>query len=126
MGDISLFLMLLRTLVALGLVCVLAYILVRWVLPRLQFPTATHRLIRIVDTIALDARRSLYVVEVTNRWLLIGSSEAGVQLISELDAAAAKEEVAARGVPSTPRPPGGSGLRGTFADQLTRVMNKRR
>lgn len=126
MGDISFFLMLLRTVVALGLVCGLAYILFRWVLPRLQFPTSTRRLVRIVDTVALDARRSLYVIEVTNRWLLIASSEAGVQLISELDAAAAKEAMAATKAPSTLQPPGDGSLRGTFADQLTRIMNKRR
>ena len=126
MGDVSFFLMLLRTVVALGLVCGLAYVLFRWVLPRLQFPTSTHRLVRIVDTVALDARRSLYVVEVTNRWLLIASSEAGVQLISELDAAAAKEELAAMRTSSTLQPLGGSGLRSTFADQLARIMNKRR
>lgn len=126
MSDISFFLMLLRTVVVLGLVCGLAYVLFRLILPRLQFSTSTHRLVRIVDRVALDARRNLYVVEVANRWLLIGSSEAGVQLISELDAATVKEEAAAIRAHGALHPLASSERRSSFADHLSRIMNKRR
>ena len=42
-------------------------------------------MVKVIDRTPLDQRRSLFVVEVTGRWLLLGSSEGGVQLISELD-----------------------------------------
>ncbi|HEY0078967.1 MAG TPA: flagellar biosynthetic protein FliO [Pyrinomonadaceae bacterium] len=85
-GTISFLLMLLQTLFALALVCGLAYLIFRWVLPRLQVTRSANSMIRIVDRVALDARKSMFVVEVGGRWLLVASSEAGVQLISELDA----------------------------------------
>ncbi|HVF49404.1 MAG TPA: flagellar biosynthetic protein FliO [Pyrinomonadaceae bacterium] len=88
-GAASFLLMLLQTLFALALVCGLAYAIFRWVLPRLQVTRSTNSMIRIVDRVALDARKSMFVIEVGGRWLLVASSEAGVQLISELDAAKA-------------------------------------
>ncbi|HKP71781.1 MAG TPA: flagellar biosynthetic protein FliO [Pyrinomonadaceae bacterium] len=88
----SFFAMMVQTLLALALVCGLAYALFRWVLPRLQqVGGAAGSMVRIVDRTGLDARKSLYVIEVAGRWLLIASSEAGVQLISELDATSAEE-----------------------------------
>jgi flagellar biosynthetic protein FliO len=91
-GGASFFAMLAQTIVALALVCGLAYVLFRWVLPRLQQVSgASGSMVRIVDRTGLDARKSLYVIEVAGRWLLIASSEAGVQLISELDATSAEE-----------------------------------
>lgn len=91
-GGASFFAMLAQTIVALALVCGLAYALFRWVLPRLQqVGGASGSMVRIVDRTGLDTRKSLYVIEVAGRWLLIASSEAGVQLISELDATSAEE-----------------------------------
>lgn len=91
-GGASFFLMLLQTIVALALVCGLAYLLFRWVLPRLQGAAGrAGGMIRVVDRLGLDARKSLIVVEVAGRWLLVGTSEAGVQLVSELDATTARE-----------------------------------
>lgn len=88
-GAVSFLLMLLQTLFALALVCGLAYVIFRWVLPRLQVTRSANSMIRIVDRVALDTRKSMFVIEVGGRWLLIASSEAGVQLLSELDAATA-------------------------------------
>ena len=88
-GTGSFLLMLLQTLFALALVCGLAYAIFRWVLPRLQVTRSANSMIRIVDRVALDTRKSMFVIEVGGRWLLVASSEAGVQLISELDAATA-------------------------------------
>lgn len=75
-----------QTLVALAIVCGLAYVVLRWVLPRLQIAGASQsRLIKIVDLVALDANRKIYLVEMANRWMLISSSEAGVHLIKEFE-----------------------------------------
>ena len=84
--------MFVQTILALGFVCLLAYVVLRVVLPRLHSGTAGRTMVRVIDRTPLDQRRSLFVVEVTGRWLLLGSSEGGLQLISELDAEKAAQE----------------------------------
>ncbi|HEX8721610.1 MAG TPA: flagellar biosynthetic protein FliO [Pyrinomonadaceae bacterium] len=114
-------LMLLETLLALGLVCGLAYFVFRLALPRLNAVRSANSMVRVVDRVGLDPRKSLYVVEVAGRWLLIGASEAGVHLVSELDAKSAEEaagELERRR--STPSPSVQA-----FADRLSRLINKR-
>jgi flagellar biosynthetic protein FliO len=88
----SLLWMFVQTILALGFVCLLAYVVLRVVLPRLQLGATRQSMIKVIDRTPLDQRRSLFVVEVTGRWLLIGSSEGGVELISELDAEKAAQE----------------------------------
>ncbi len=117
--------MLLETMLALGLVCGLAYLVFRFALPRLTTARSANSMVRVVDRVGLDPRKSLYVVEVAGRWLLIGASEAGVHLVSELDAAsaveAAEELELRRGAPS----PSVEAARRAFADRLARLMNKK-
>lgn len=126
LGGYSFFLMFVQTIFALGLVCGLAYVLFRWVLPRLGGAQFGNHIVRIVDRVPLDARKNLYVVEVAGRWLLIASSEAGVHIVSELDAAAAEE---AAGRIERERPTFKTATvagRSAFADQLARLMSKKR
>jgi flagellar biosynthetic protein FliO len=81
---------LLQTIVALAAVCGLAYLIFRVVLPRLQIvPNGSGGMIRVVERVGLDAKRSLFVIEVAGKWMLVGASENGVNLVSELDAAEA-------------------------------------
>lgn len=119
------FTMLLETLLALGLVCGLAYLVFRLMLPRLTTIRASNSMVRVVDRVGLDARKSLYVVEVAGRWLLIGASEAGVHLVSELDAQSAEEAAEElerrRATPS----PSVEAARRAFADRLARLMNRK-
>jgi flagellar biosynthetic protein FliO len=88
----SLLWMFVQTILALGFVCVLAYVVLRVVLPRLQVGARSQSMVKVIDRTPLDQRRSLFVVEVTGRWLLLGSSEGGVELITELDADKAEQE----------------------------------
>jgi flagellar biosynthetic protein FliO len=88
----SLLWMFVQTILALGFVCLLAYVVLRVVLPRLQVGARGQSMVKVIDRTPLDQRRSLFVVEVTGRWLLLGSSEGGVELISELDAEKAAQE----------------------------------
>lgn len=124
-GGASFALMLLQTLLALALVCGLAYALFRWVLPRLTAAGSANSMVRVVDRAGLDARKSLYVVEVAGRWLLVGASEAGVHLVSELDperAREAAEELQGR------RPTFGrdaAAVRGAFAERLEQLMGRK-
>jgi flagellar biosynthetic protein FliO len=91
----SLVWMFVQTVIALGFVCLLAYVVLRVVLPRFNLAGAGKSMVRIVDRTPLDQRRSLYVIEVTGRWMLVGVSEAGVQLIGELDGEKAEYEAEA-------------------------------
>jgi flagellar protein FliO/FliZ len=117
--------MLVETMLALGLVCGLAYLVFHFALPRLNTARSGNSMVRVVDRVGLDPRKSLYVVEVAGRWLLIGASEAGVHLVSELDAKTAEvasdELVRRRAAPS----PAVEAARRAFADRLARLMNKR-
>lgn len=132
-SNASFVLMLFQTLLALAFVCGLAYVLFRWVLPRLQGIAGaggSNSMVRIVDRVGLDARKSLYVIEVAGRWLLVASSESGVQLISELDATSA-EEAADAVERMRPNFKGGGATNTTtpreaFADRFARLMSKRK
>src|SRR5204863_1679049 len=88
--------LLVTSLVVLGVVCVAAFVLVRLVGRFLA--TGRVRGAHLLDVIArvpLEPRRSLYVVEVAGKTLLVGTSEMGLAVLSELDG----EEVRARVVP---------------------------
>lgn len=124
-GGGSFVLMLLQTLLVLGLVCGLAYFVFRWVLPRLAVARAANSMVRVVDVVGLDARKRLYVIEVAGRWMLIASSEAGVQMLGELDAAAA-QEAAREAERARLRWKGlGASARASLAERLARLSKKR-
>lgn len=82
--------MMIQTVIALTVVCGLAYLLFRVVLPRFTFQGSANSMVRVIDRVPLDARKSLCVVEVAGKFMLISISESGVQLVSELDPDAAK------------------------------------
>ena len=111
--------MMLQTVFVLAFVCALAYVVLRW-LPRLQARVSPNSMVQVVDRTPLDQRKTLYVIKITGRFLLISSSEAGVQLIQELDPQLAEQEaeaLRARG--------GTAGARELFADGLARLRKKR-
>ena len=114
--------MLFQTLVALAFVCGLAYVIFRVILPRLTTNYGANNMMRVVDRIGLDTRKSLYIIEVTGRWFLVASSENGVQMISELDAKTAleaeQEIVQKRQLPNTI-------LNGkSFSEKLNEVLSR--
>jgi flagellar biosynthetic protein FliO len=124
-GGASLFVMLLQTIVALAFVCGLAYFIFRWLLPRLNVARAGGRMVRVVERAGLDQRSQLYVIEVAGRWLLVASSQAGVQLLSELDPKAA-EDAAAELEQSRPTFGGdAAAVKSAFAERLARTLGRR-
>lgn len=76
--------MLVGSLVVLGLVCLVAWVVVRFGVRRLWSPRAGG-VLDVVARVPLEPRRSLYVVEVGGKTLLVGTSEMGLSVLSELD-----------------------------------------
>ena len=93
-GWLDILWLLIQTIIALALVCGLAVLIFRYVLPRLSIVSFNRSIVRVVDGAALDARKRLIVVETAGKYLLLAASESGVQLITELDGAAVEEAVA--------------------------------
>lgn len=79
---------LLQTLLALIVVSAIAVLLLRLMRRRGQAPT---RSLRVVARLDLEPRRSLYVVQVAGRLLLIGVGEGAMTCLAELDPAQAAE-----------------------------------
>jgi len=84
---------LLQTLLALGVVCAAAYLVLRFVVRR-AIPGARRGPVRILTRVAVEPKRSLLLVEAAGRCFLVGSSEAGLSLIAELDPAKLAEDPA--------------------------------
>ncbi len=68
---------LLQSLLVLGGVCLLAWVVLRFGLRFLTPRPRSSAFVRVVDRVPLEPRRTLYVVEVAGKLLLIGSSESG-------------------------------------------------
>jgi len=86
--------MLSQTAIALLIVCGLAVLIFRYILPKLNGVSFNKSIVRVVDGASLEARKRLLVVEVAGKYLLLAVSDSGVQLISELEGAAVEDAVA--------------------------------
>lgn len=117
--------MLLQTFLALLAVCGLAYLIFRVVLPRLQLVNNSNGLVRVVERIGLDSRRSLFVVEVAGKWLLIGVSENGVNLVSELNEEEANLAETSMIEKRQAQLQKFDNLRVNFAEKLANVMSRK-
>lgn len=104
--------LLVMSLVVLGAVCIAAFIAVRF-FGRFLAGGRVHgaHLLHVVARVPLEPRRSLYVVAVAGKTLLVGTSEMGLSVLSELDAA----EVKTRSVPPQ-----------SFADLVRGAWRKRK
>lgn len=115
--------MLLQTIFALAAVCGLAYVIFRVILPGLQVIPNQNGMVRVVERVGLDAKRSLVVVEVAGKWIVLGVSDNGVNMVCELDAAEAQSvesEIVERRELQTLK---FENLRSGFAEKLASVMN---
>ena len=89
--------LLVTSLVVLGGVCIAAFVVVRLVGRFLA--TGRVRGAHLMDVVArvpLEPRRSLYVVEVAGKTLLVGTSEMGLSVLSELDGAVVRSRTPVR------------------------------
>jgi len=76
--------MLVGSLLVLGLVCLGAWVIVRFGVRRWWAPRGGG-VLDVVARVPLELRRSLYVVDVGGKLLLVGTSEMGLAVLSELD-----------------------------------------
>jgi flagellar biosynthetic protein FliO len=75
---------LVRSLAALAGVCVAAWWVLRWAAKRGLGQMPKGRALRVLERVPLDARRSLYLVQVGQKRLLLGASEQSLSLLAEL------------------------------------------
>ena len=106
--------LLITSIVVLAVVCVVAFATVKLVGRFLATGrTRGAHLLDVIARVPLEPRRSLYVVDVAGKTLLVGTSEMGLSVLSELDAA----EVKAR-APSHARP--------TFSELVRNALARKR
>jgi flagellar biosynthetic protein FliO len=75
----------LRLMAVLGGVLALAWVALRYWLPKFVPDNANGGLLDVVARQQVDARNSLYVVKAGSQYLLLGSSEHGLTLLEHLD-----------------------------------------
>lgn len=84
--------LLLQTVVSLALVCALAYVVLNYGLGRwLKAQQAQTRHLELLASLPLGPRRNVHLVKAVDKVLVIGASEAGLQSLGELNAAALEQ-----------------------------------
>lgn len=101
--------------VSLGLVCLLAWLALRWLSRRGVGRSGGP--LQVVARCTLEPRRSVYVIEAAGRCFLVGVGEGPMALLAELDPATVKAAAA-----SAPEPLAGA----AFGAVLARVMGSKR
>ncbi len=85
-GDTwSLAMMVLKMCLTLGAVCILAFLVLRYGLPRLTGLQQQGGLVRVVTRFPLEPQKSLYIVEVAGKSLLLGVTSDRIDLLTQLD-----------------------------------------
>jgi flagellar biosynthetic protein FliO len=108
------------SLISLGVVCLLAYVALRWLSRKSAVGGGFGGgPLRILARQNLDPRRSVLVLEAAGRCFLVGTGDSGMNLLAELDRETMLRELEARRGPQR-------SLERRFADVLGRVMAKRR
>ena len=86
---------LLQTLCVLAVVCVVAWVVLRFGVRRLHVGGG-HGPLRVVARLPLEPRRTLYIVDAAGKLYFVGTSEGGpVTLLAELDQASVEAALAA-------------------------------
>ena|SRR5688572_19795791 len=99
---------------SLGLVCLLAWLALRWLSRRGVGRSGGP--LQVVARCALEPRRSVYVIEAAGRCFLVGVGDGPMSLLAELDAVAVKAAVVA-----APEPLSGA----AFGAVLARVLGSK-
>ena len=79
--------MLFKMVLALVITCILAFVILKWGMRKLVNHTGQDAQMRVLARLPIEPRRSVIVVKVSGRTLVLGSSESGVELLTELHGA---------------------------------------
>ena len=96
--------MLLKLTLAVVLVCAAAFLSLKYGVRKLVGGAEADAPMRVISRLPLEPRRSLIVTQVASKTLVLATSEAGIQLITELDADDAEALLGTSGEVSTQRP----------------------
>ena len=117
----SLSYMFFKMVLTLGAVCLLVYLSLGKLLPKLmrvQAPIASRRILQVVDRLPIDQRRSIMIIKSGEElYYLVGVSENGINLLSRIDSDEIDSALATATVPEPPR-------LGRFAQALLGRSNK--
>jgi flagellar protein FliO/FliZ len=106
---------LLKMVLMLGVVVALAYLTLSKGLGKLVERQSLGKRVKVVERVALDQKRSLYLVDVDGKQMLLGASDGGVVLIKDVDARTAA--AVATGTAAAP----GLGFAATLRRVVTRA-----
>ena len=86
MADFSTFLSyFLSVFIALGIVLLLAWLSIRLLAGRLGSFGLKSRNMKVIETMPLGYKRSLHIVQVADKVLLLGSSDGGISVLAHLE-----------------------------------------
>ncbi|MBS2032221.1 MAG: flagellar biosynthetic protein FliO [Deltaproteobacteria bacterium] len=89
--------LLFKTLVVLGVVVSVIYLTLNVGARKLlKLGPQANALVKVIDRVPLDPKKSLYVLQVGGEFLLVGASEQGLNLISKLDGESVQKLLAER------------------------------
>jgi flagellar biosynthetic protein FliO len=112
--DLNFGMLALRMFFFLGIVLVLIYFVLRKLLPFfMQAPAFRQRTVKVIERLAVDQKRSLLVVEIQERFYLLGSAEGQINVLMELD----REKMVAQ-------PAAGGNKSKTFDDVIKKAFFK--
>lgn len=78
--------LLFKTLLATAIIIVLAFLVIRYVLPKIQTIRRNRASkIQVLDYQALDNRKAVYIVQIENKKVALGVTEQNVNLLCELE-----------------------------------------
>ena len=92
-----------RTVVMLSAVCLLAYLLLGKLMPKIlqiEPPAAQRRLLKVIDRLPIDQKRSVMILQLGDEYFMIGAAEQNITLMSKLDAEQVERLLAEAEVPS--------------------------
>jgi flagellar biogenesis protein FliO len=96
-----------KMVVTLGAVCLLAYLSLGKLLPKLlkvQAPIASRRILHVVDRLPIDHRRSIMIIKTGEElYYLVGVTEHGINLLSRIDSDDIDTALATAVSPEPPR-----------------------
>lgn len=76
-----------QSVVALVAVCMTAWLVLRWIAQRGPNANRATKNLRVIERVALDPRKSIYLVEAGTRVFLVGASDQSVNALAELSRA---------------------------------------